>query len=165
MKMSICRVRYGHVAGDIAGSVAAIAAALIIVNTGWVLIDPILSVLVAGLIAIGGWRVVKRSGHILLEGTPDGVDVDVIAADLVENVPGVESVHHIHIWTLTGQDRMATLHAHVAVDEDEQARAPDFIRERLRAHHHIAHVTLETDPPGIDHAQMDCPGQSAASSS
>ncbi|MFN4101781.1 MAG: cation diffusion facilitator family transporter, partial [Pararhodobacter sp.] len=78
-----------HVAGDLLGSVAAILAAGIILWTGWVLADPILSVLVALLVAFAGVRIARQAGHILLEGTPEGLESDVIIADLTAHVPGV----------------------------------------------------------------------------
>ncbi len=83
------------------GSAAAIAAALVILWTGWTRIDPLLSVLVA------------ESGHILLEAAPRGVDVRELEADLTATVAGVAGVYHIHAWSLSEDRRMATLHVKV----------------------------------------------------
>jgi cobalt-zinc-cadmium efflux system protein len=82
-----------HVLGDLLGSAAAILAAGVILGTGWMPIDPLLSVLVALLILRSSWLIIKKSAHILLEGTPDWLDVGRLRADLVAQVPGVEDVH------------------------------------------------------------------------
>jgi cobalt-zinc-cadmium efflux system protein len=102
-----------HVLGDLLGSAAAILAAIIIMTTGWVAADPILSVLVALLILKSAWGLVKDSAHILLEGAPDGVDTRAIAADLVANIEGLEAVEHIHAWSITPERPMLTLDAYV----------------------------------------------------
>lgn len=90
-----------HVFGDLLGSLAAIAASLVIILTGWTPFDPILSVLVVLLIVRSAWAVVRESGHILLEGAPHGFDARAIASDLEENVSGVQRAHHIHAWSIT----------------------------------------------------------------
>ena len=97
-----------HVMGDMLGSVAAIAAAGIIIATGYTIADPILSVLVALLILKSAIGITKESAHILMEGTPDGVDGETIADDLVENVPGLCNVHHVHAWSLGSNRAVAT---------------------------------------------------------
>ena len=102
-----------HVLGDMLGSVGAIVAALIILWTGWTPIDPILSVAVVLLILRSAWKVTKESGHILLEGTPDGIDPPRIG-DAVRAIAGVIDVHHVHAWSLTNERRMVTLHAVIA---------------------------------------------------
>src|SRR5262245_50565771 len=90
-----------HVLGDMAGSAAAILAALVILWTGWTPVDVLLSVLVALLILRSAWGVVAESGRILIEAAPKGLDVRALARDLEANVPGVEDVHHVHAWSLT----------------------------------------------------------------
>lgn len=133
-----------HVLGDLLGSVGAIAAALIILATGWTPADPILSVLVAVIILRSAWLVVRDSGHILLEGTPAGVSIADIERDLPEAVPGVCDVHHIHAWSITQEDTMITLHAQI-----DDATAPDTaiagIKMRLRERFGIGHATVEVE--------------------
>ncbi len=133
-----------HVLGDLLGSVAAIAAALVIILTGWTLIDPILSVLVAVLILSSAWRLMRESAHVLLEGTPPSLDRDGIAADLVKNIPGLREVHHMHVWSLDGVDTMATLHACLSegVDPYEAILA---IKQRLTDQHGVSHATVEPE--------------------
>jgi cobalt-zinc-cadmium efflux system protein len=133
-----------HVLGDMLGSVAAIAAAVAILLTGWYPIDPILSALVAMLLFRGAWRLVKESGHVLLEGVPAGLDRDVLARDIENNVRGVVSVHHMHVWSLDGSRNMATLHARIRDDADAHAAIRD-IKLRLARLHRIEHVTVEPE--------------------
>jgi cobalt-zinc-cadmium efflux system protein len=133
-----------HVLGDLLGSVAAIIAALVILWTGWTPIDPLLSVVVTLLILRSAWFLVTESGHILLEGAPQGLDVEAMRNDLVTAVPGVEEIHHVHAWSLTEDRPMVTLHARIA----DMARAGEIaglIKARLRQHYGIDHATVEIE--------------------
>jgi cobalt-zinc-cadmium efflux system protein len=136
-----------HVVGDLLGSVAAIAAALVILFTGWTPIDPLLSVLVALLILRSAWFLVAESGHILLEGTPRALDVEAMRRDLMASIPGVEDIHHVHAWSLTEERPMVTLHARVAetVDTAGAGRIATAIKARLRERYNIAHATVEVE--------------------
>jgi cobalt-zinc-cadmium efflux system protein len=133
-----------HVLGDLLGSVAAIAAAGIILVTGWTPIDPILSVLVALLILRSAWTVVRESGHILLEGTPEGVDPARIGAALRSAVPGVTDVHHVHPWALTSERLLVTLHAVVEEDADPNATLL-AINRVLETRFGITHATVQLE--------------------
>lgn len=133
-----------HVLGDLLGSVAAIVAAGVILFSGWTPIDPILSVFVALVTLKSAWAIVKSSAHILLEGTPEGVDLAEIRADLEENVVGVRNAHHIHAWSMTGERRMLTLHVHPL----EGANPRDVVTAvqlRLAARFHVDHVTVQIE--------------------
>ena len=133
-----------HVMGDLLGSVAALAASLIIIFTGWMPIDPILSVLVALLILRSAWSVVKESGHILLEGAPEGFDAREVAADLEANVPGVVRVHHVHAWAITQERPMATMEIEVEPGSDARS-IKTAAKARLEAEHGLDHATIEID--------------------
>jgi cobalt-zinc-cadmium efflux system protein len=141
-----------HVAGDLLGSVAAIVAALVIIYTGWTLIDPILSVAVAALIMKSAWSLVKRSAHILLEGAPEWLDVPAMQERVVAGVPGVGEIHHVHIWGLTPQELILTMHMSIA---DGVASQSDVIRDTkqfMKDEYGIAHSTIEVDIDGCsDH--------------
>ncbi len=133
-----------HVLGDLLGSVAALVAAAVIIATGWTLIDPILSALVALLLFRSSWSLMKESGHLLLEGVPGNLDRDGVAADIAKNVAGVREIHHMHVWSLDGAKNMATLHA--CLDEGVDAhRAVRAIKERLAQNHGIDHATVEPE--------------------
>lgn len=131
-----------HVVGDLLGSVAAIAAALIVHFTGWTPIDPILSVLLAVLILRSGWALLSQSLHILMEGAPVHIDIDSLQRDLPARIEGLVSVSHVHVWSITSGKVAATLEARITPE-----RRP---AEVLRA---IKHEMAETW--GIDHATVE----------
>ncbi|WP_127145822.1 cation diffusion facilitator family transporter [Pelagibacterium montanilacus] len=130
-----------HVMGDLLGSVGAIAAAVVIQITGWMPIDPILSVLVALLILRSAWGLMATSLHILIEGAPEHATPDMIGHHLRSNVAGVEEVRHIHVWSLSSGRTLATLH----VRPDTDANAARVTRSVENALH---------DRFGIDHATV-----------
>ncbi len=132
-----------HVLGDLLGSVAAIAAAAVIWFTGWMPIDPLLSLLVAGLIVRSGWSIVRRSSHILLEGTPPDIDVEAVRRELL-SLEGLADASHIHVWSLTSGRPVATLHVRLAEGADA-ATALRGVRRRLETGFGIAHSTIEID--------------------
>ncbi|MEM9634137.1 MAG: cation diffusion facilitator family transporter [Pseudomonadota bacterium] len=131
-----------HVLGDLLGSVAAIAAAVIIYFTGWFPIDPILSVFVALLIVRSAVTIMRQSAHILLEGAPAQIDREAIRRDLLAEIPELQDVYHIHLWSLSEGKVNATMHAVVAAEEHSPA-VMQKMRTRLKAVHGIGHVTIE----------------------
>jgi cobalt-zinc-cadmium efflux system protein len=133
-----------HVLGDLLGSVAALVAGAVILFTNWTPIDPLLSVLVALIIVRSGWQVVKESGHILLEGAPLELDTRHIGPDLIASVPGVVGVHHLHVWSITQERRMVTLHACVEEDRNGDQMVKD-IKQRLHASFGLDHATVEIE--------------------
>ena len=141
-----------HVAGDLLGSVAAIVAALVIIYSGWTMIDPILSVAVAGLILKSAWSLVKRSAHVLLEGAPEWLDREDMQQRLVAGVPGVGEIHHVHIWGLTPQQLMCTMHMTLADDAGTQTEVLRDAKKFLKDEYGIGHATIEVDVDGCaDH--------------
>lgn len=134
-----------HVIGDLLGSLAAVAAALVVRYTGWTIADPILSVLVAALILFSAWRLLRRSAHILLEGVPEGIDIERLTAELAASHDDIRDVHHVHVWLLGSGAPMATLH--LRLDDDSDARgAQAAIRALLAERFGINHVTIQVDP-------------------
>jgi cobalt-zinc-cadmium efflux system protein len=134
-----------HVIGDLLGSVAAIVAAIVIMSTGWMPIDPILSVVVAMLILSSAWKLVKRSAHILLEGAPEWLDVADIQAKIISTVPDVSGIHHVHVWCQTPQNLMLTMH--VVLDESvaDVTAVVRSIKQILQAEFGINHSTIEVE--------------------
>ena len=133
-----------HVLGDMLGSVAALVAGGVILATGWTPIDPLLSIFVAVIILQSGWRVVADAGHILLEGAPSELDTRAIGPDLIENVKGVEGVHHVHVWSITQSRRMVTLHAAICENEDSDQMVRN-IKARLKQRYGLDHATIEIE--------------------
>lgn len=133
-----------HVLGDLLGSVAAITAALIILATGWMPADPLLSVVVAALICRTGLRITRESGHILLQGAPEELDLVQLEGGLRGAVPGLSGIHHVHLWSLTPGERIITLHAVLSPDADGDAVTAG-IADFLRQSKGIGHVTVQVE--------------------
>lgn len=132
-----------HVMGDLLGSVAAIAAAIVIWLTGWTPVDPILSVLLSGLILRSGWALLKSSLHILMEGVPGDVVVDEVRGVLA-SVEGVKAISHMHIWSITSGKPAATLELALA-DGADAAATTDRVKDLLMERYGIGHTTVEID--------------------
>ncbi len=133
-----------HVLGDLLGSVATIIAAVVILKTGWYPIDPILSVLVALLIVRAGIKVTKQSAHILLQGAPEPIDLAALEAGMRQAVPGLAGIHHVHLWSLTPQERVMTLHAELS-DGAQADAVIAGIGAFLKAEKAITHVTVQVE--------------------
>lgn len=144
-----------HVAGDLLGSVAAIVAAGVIMATGWLPADPILSILVAVIILRSAWTLTAESAHILLEGAPGNISLDLVTKDLAEHVAGVIDIHHAHLWSLDGRRSMITLHARIRQDA-ARPKVVETLKTRLNEIHGIGHATIEVEIEGEDCVGGDC---------
>jgi len=133
-----------HVLGDLLGSAATIVAAAVILLTGWMPVDPLLSVVVALLILRGAWAVVRHAGHILLEGTPEDLDALHIKEVLREEIPAVEDVHHIHIWSLTPSYPVLTLHVNIKQGSD-YLETLQAVKQVLVRRFKIQHSTVQLE--------------------
>ncbi|TNE34460.1 MAG: cation transporter [Alphaproteobacteria bacterium] len=133
-----------HVLGDLFGSVAAIVAAGIIMVTGWTAADPLLSMLVAVIILKSAYGLVRRSGHILLEGTPDHLDMPLIKDKLVAYLPEIVDVHHMHAWSLTAEKPVVTMHVRIQPDADIE-NTLKMIKAYLLAEFEIDHATIQLE--------------------
>lgn len=133
-----------HVAGDLLGSVAALIAGVVIAFTGWTPIDPLLSIAIAALIVTSSLRLLREALHGLMEGVPLNLSLEEIGKAIAA-VPGIESVHDLHVWSVSTDEPM--LSAHVLV---EDLKRWDAIlaeaREMLHDRYGIAHVTLQPEP-------------------
>ena len=144
-----------HVIGDLLGSLGAVIAALVVRYLGWLPADPLVSLLVSALILVSAWSLLRRSAHILLEGTPEGIE-PLLVAETVQRESGVRNVHHVHVWQLAGGTRMATLHARLD-PQMEPAGALAAMQRVLREHFHIAHATIQIEDDGAC-SEGDCHG-------
>jgi len=132
-----------HVLGDLLGSVAALASGLIIQFTGWTPADPLLSLLICGLILVSTLRLAREAVHALLEGVPPGLSLPDVGRRMAA-VEGVVSVHDLHIWSLSS--RRSALSAHVVVrDLDAWPRILDALGHALHDDFEIAHATLQPE--------------------
>jgi cobalt-zinc-cadmium efflux system protein len=148
-----------HVFGDLLGSLATVAAALLVRYLHWTWADPALSLVVSLLILRGAWELLNRSSHILLEGVPEGLRTEDIRAALVENDAAVVEVHHVHVWQIAAGARMATLHARVREGSDTQAQLR-AIKRVLRERFAIDHATVEIELGACADEAPGCPPDS-----
>ena len=148
------RGAYLHVLGDAAGSVGAIAAALAMMCFGWGWADAAASLLVAALIVKSGWGVLKESLNILMEGSPKGVCLDGLVAQ-IRGVDGVLSVHDLHVWSITSGANALT--AHIVVSGELSVREAERIMAEIShemEHLGITHTTLQ-----LESSDNDCGGE------
>jgi cobalt-zinc-cadmium efflux system protein len=150
---------YAHVLSDLAGSLAASLAAVVILLTGWTRADPLLSLLIAGLIARMAVRLLRRSAHILMEGTPEGLDTRELAQELRRAVTGIDDVHHVHAWSLGSSDVLVTLHARLTPGHPAD-RALGDVKAWLLDRYAIRHSTIQLEQGGCADAG-DRPASSA----
>lgn len=136
------RGAYLHVLGDLLASVGTVAAAIAIRYTGWLTADPIASVLTTVLIMRGAWRLVRESVDILLESTPAHIPLPAVRAQL-EAIPGIESVHDLHVWSVT--PAVVAMSAHCIVREPAQHQhVLEHIHDAMRLFG-IEHVTIQLE--------------------
>lgn len=150
------RSAYLHLAGDALSTFGAILAGIGIWLTGWHWLDPLASVLIGLLILWNAWGLVRESVDVLLEGTPRGVDMEALVADL-RSVAGVRGVHDLHVWSLTPQ--MRALSAHLLTDDipvSAGAAIQRHANEMLHARHGIAHATLQLECVGCEPDNLYC---------
>ncbi|MBT5219663.1 MAG: cation transporter [Woeseia sp.] len=134
-----------HVMGDLLGSVAAVAGAIVIIRTGWMPIDPILSLLVAALLLRSAWQLTRRSAHILLEGSPEWLDVQEMREKIVATVPAVLDIHHVHVWGLTPQHPILTMHVVLQEAPENPTAIVRCVKETLEAEFGVTHSTIELE--------------------
>ncbi|MDE4455391.1 cation diffusion facilitator family transporter [Psychrobacter sp. DAB_AL62B] len=136
---------YLHVLSDLMGSVAAIVAALLMMSFGWVWADAAASVIVAILILFSGYRVVRDSVHILMEGTPEGISLVNVEEKLVAH-PQVQKVHDLHVWSITSG--LNALSCHVVVDGEMSIRESSILignLEQSLLELGIHHATIQVE--------------------
>jgi cobalt-zinc-cadmium efflux system protein len=139
------RGAYLHIVGDALSSIGVVIGGVIIIYTGWYLIDPILSILISLVIIYGAWSLVKESVNILLEAAPPHIDIDVVAAEIAK-VKGVREAYHIHLWTITSG--VYAMSAHVLIEDQLVSRSRDVIDEirmLLSRTFNVMHSTIQIE--------------------
>jgi cobalt-zinc-cadmium efflux system protein len=140
------RGAYLHVLGDLLATAGTIAAAILIQFTGWLTADPIASILTTVLIMSGAWRLVRESIDILLESTPAHIPLPAVRGQL-EAIPGIESVHDLHVWAVT--PAVIAMSAHCIVpDQDKHQHVLEHIHDAMRLFG-IQHVTIQLEREGL----------------
>jgi cobalt-zinc-cadmium efflux system protein len=139
------KAAFWHVIGDTLSSVGVIIAGVIIFFTGWYIADPILAVVIGVVIFWGAVRIVRESVDILLESVPEHVQVEKLTA-AVKNIPGVEDLHDVHIWTITSG--IYALSAHLKIADQMVSESGDIlvkVNEILAHDFSITHTTLQLE--------------------
>jgi cobalt-zinc-cadmium efflux system protein len=135
-----------HMLADAAGSVGAITAGVAVVLFGADWVDPAVSILIGLLVVWSAWRLLRDTVHVLLEGTPQAIDLTEIEG-LLRAQPSVESIHHLHVWNLASDTPAMSAHVVMAgqIDLHEAQARGDRLKELLAQRYGIAHATLELE--------------------
>ena len=139
------RAAFLHVVGDIGASAGVLVAGLVILLTGWLYVDPLLSLVIAVLIAFGAWRIVRETVNLLLEGTPSEINLTAVTAE-INRTDLVSGMHDLHVWALSS-DEMA-LSVHVVVEDCPLGEAEHVVRDlekRLCERFSIGHTTIQVE--------------------
>jgi len=148
---------YLHALGDTLSSVGVILGGIGIMATGWVLLDPIVSIGITGAVLLAASRLLRESSHILLEGVPRGIDLEDVRKALLA-LDGVKGVHDLHIWALCSN--INSLSAHITIEEDQREQIRDIqdrVEEKLRSAFNISHTTLQMDCPTCEESRTTFP--------
>jgi cobalt-zinc-cadmium efflux system protein len=134
-----------HMIGDAVASAGVIIGGIIILFTGWYIVDPVLSVLIAFLIAFGAWKIVKQTVGILMEGTPKGITLEKVV-EKIQSIQGVINVHDLHIWSITSGKNALSCHV-VLNHEVSFQQSQDILRdiEHKLLHLGIGHATIQME--------------------
>ena len=148
------RGAFVHVLGDALGSIGVLISGVVIRFTGWMPVDGIVSLFIATLILVSGWRLVRETISVLLESSPRHLDTDALRRDLTE-IEGVRDVHDLHVWTVTSGFVSLSAHAEVTssdIADEVLRRATVLLRERYG----IRHVTIQPETSQIHDELEHC---------
>jgi cobalt-zinc-cadmium efflux system protein len=141
-----------HVLGDAAASGGVIVAGIVIYFTKWYLADPIISVLIALLVAAGAWGIIREAVIILMEGTPERIDFEEVVAS-IKSIPGIADIHDVHLWSLTSNRN--AMSGHIVVDGNLTVKqTQEIIRQiedLLDRQHRIGHAAIQVEDRNHPH--------------
>ena len=139
------RGAFWHMLGDAWVSLGVVASGVVILLTGWTIFDPLVSLVVVGVIVRGTWPILRESVEVLLESTPPGIKTAHVV-EAIERIPGVKNVHDLHIWAV--EPRLVMLTCHVMVEGDDAQLTNDLlhtIRGKVSAEFGIKHLTIQME--------------------
>ena len=142
-----------HMVADTLVSVGVVVSGIVIYYTGWYVIDPIISLVIAAVILVSTWELLSDSLRLSLDGTPEGIEVTEIR-ELMLKQPHVEDVHHIHIWAISTTENALT--AHIVVDELQNEAEVKHMLKHTLADAGITHATLETETEDCGCEELSC---------
>ena len=131
-----------HMAADTLVSIGVVISGIVIKHTGWFIIDPIISIVIAVVILISTWELLRDSMRLALDGVPEGIEVDEVA-QLMRDTEHVTDVHHLHIWAMSTTENALT--AHVVVDDEHEATAVRKALKEALSTKGITHATIEIE--------------------
>ena len=141
-----------HFIGDLLNSVGVIISAILIYFTNFTIIDPLISIVIGGVIFIGGAKIIRESYFILMEAVPEKFDLDLIRQD-IQSVEGVEDVHELHLWTITSDHFSLTAHVFIRKDSKHFSTV-SAIDKMLTEKYGLEHSTIQIEHPSInEHGQ------------
>jgi cobalt-zinc-cadmium efflux system protein len=138
------RAALAHVLSDALGSVGAITAGILILALGWTRADPVISAAIGALVLWGGWRLVRDTSRVLMEGSPIEIDIAHVE-DTIRAVPGVIDLHDLHVWSIS--DGFDVLTVHVVIARGHHGTdVVAAVSRRLREQHRLDHCTIQPEP-------------------
>lgn len=143
------RAALAHVLSDALGSVGAMAAGVLILAFGWTRADPVISAGIGALVLWGGWRLVRDTSRVLMEGSPIEIDLAHVE-DTIRSVPGVLDFHDLHVWSISDGFNVLTVHVVLAKGHHGTDVAAAVSR-RLRERHALTHCTIQPEPLQEEH--------------
>jgi cobalt-zinc-cadmium efflux system protein len=150
------RSAFLHLMGDVLSTLGAVIAGIIIAFTNWNWLDPLVSVLIGVFILWNAWGILRQSIHILLESTPESIDMDSMVASLLK-VEGVRGVHDLHVWSIN--ESLRVLSAHIVTDDisiSQGAAIQKDLHAVLTHKYNIQHATLQLECEGCKHGLLFC---------
>jgi cobalt-zinc-cadmium efflux system protein len=137
------RSAFLHVIGDAIASVGVIIGGIIMLYTGWFVLDAVISIVIVVIIGWGAIRILREAGHILLEGVPANININELV-DKMRAVTGINDIHHLHVWSICSH--ITALSAHIDVEPDYRLRQSEIIgilEQMLDHDYHITHTTFQ----------------------
>lgn len=150
------RGAFWHMLADAWVSLGVAASGAVIFLTGWLLIDPLISLVIMGVIVHGAWPIFRESLEVLLESTPPGIKTAHVV-EAIERIEGVNNVHDLHIWAV--EPRLVMLTCHVVVDGDDSQITNELlstIRQRVASEFGIKHLTIQMETETCDTGKVHC---------
>lgn len=147
-----------HLLEDVLGWLAVLVVSVVMMFVDLPILDPLLSIAIAGWILYNVYFNLRDTLRIFLQGVPDGIDTTSLTAE-IEALPHVLQVHDLHLWTMNGQEHIGSLHIVYSRDLEDSPRERCLLKSEVRhiaLHHGIGHLTIELDPEGESCGMEEC---------
>ena len=131
-----------HMAADTLVSIGVVISGLVISHTGWFIIDPIISIVIAIVILVSTWELLRDSMRLALDGVPEGIETEEVT-QAMQDTAHVTDVHHLHIWAMSTTENALT--AHVVIDDEHEATSVRKALKEVLREHGITHATIEIE--------------------